>query len=147
MGSKSNLKEESRRCLSFVSSIGIRKLQWGIMFWFCCLYFVSKIYFVCWCISLGIVFFFLFLKIFALLFIHLFTFIYLATSGLSCSFRDLLLWHVGSGAWRLSCHMVCAILVPRPGIEPEFPALEGRFLTIGPPETFQGSVFHLTVSG
>ena len=36
-------------------------------------------------------FFFLFLKIFALLFIHLFTFIYLATSGLSCSFRDLLL--------------------------------------------------------
>ena len=30
------------------------------------------------------------------------------------------LWHVG-------------ILVPRPGIEPKSPALEGRFLTTGPP--------------
>ena len=27
----------------------------------------------------------------------------------------------------------CGILVPRPGMEPVFPALAGRFLTPGPP--------------
>jgi len=33
----------------------------------------------------------------------------------------------------LSCAMTCGILVPRPEIEPIFPALAGRFLTTGPP--------------
>ena len=33
----------------------------------------------------------------------------------------------------LSCPVVCGILVPRPGIEPMSPALEGRFFTTGPP--------------
>ena len=33
----------------------------------------------------------------------------------------------------LSCPMARGILVPRPGIEPPSPALEGRFLTTGPP--------------
>ena len=33
----------------------------------------------------------------------------------------------------LSCPMVCGVLVPRPGIEPVSPALEGGFLTTGPP--------------
>ena len=32
-----------------------------------------------------------------------------------------------------SCAVTCAILVPRPEIEPIFPALADRFLTTGPP--------------
>ena len=32
-----------------------------------------------------------------------------------------------------SCPVACGILVPPPGIEPASPALEGRFLTTGPP--------------
>ena len=63
-------------------------------------------------------------------------------SGLSCSARDLCcgmqdlsLWHTGSlvVAHGLSCPEACGILVPRPGIEPASPALEGGFLTTGPP--------------
>ena len=33
----------------------------------------------------------------------------------------------------LNCPMACGILVPRPGIELMFPALQGGFLTTGPP--------------
>ena len=33
----------------------------------------------------------------------------------------------------LSCPEACGILIPQPGIEPASPALEGRFLTTGPP--------------
>ena len=33
----------------------------------------------------------------------------------------------------LICPMACGVLVPWPGIEPTFPALEGRFVTTGPP--------------
>ena len=33
----------------------------------------------------------------------------------------------------LSCPTACRILVPPPGIEPTFPALEGGFFTTGPP--------------
>ena len=33
----------------------------------------------------------------------------------------------------LSCPVACGIFVPSPGIEPTPPALEGRFLTTGPP--------------
>jgi len=36
-------------------------------------------------------------------------------------------------AWGFSCPKVCGILVPWPGIEPVSLALEGRFLTTGPP--------------
>ena len=63
-------------------------------------------------------------------------FIYLATSGLSCGTRDLLLWRVGFSlvvAYGLSCPATCGILVPRPWIKPASPALEGGFLTTGPP--------------
>ena len=37
----------------------------------------------------------------------------------------------------LSCPAACGILVPRSGIKSESPALEGRFLTTGPPGKFQ----------
>ena len=33
----------------------------------------------------------------------------------------------------LSSSMACGILAPRPGIEPESPVLQGRFLTTGQP--------------
>ena len=47
-----------------------------------------------------------------------------------CSLR-----HTGSliEACELSCPEACGILVPRPGVEPESPALEGGFFTPGPP--------------
>ena len=78
-----------------------------------------------------------------------FIFIYLAASGLSCGTQDLhcsmqdcslrcvdsSLWHTGSvvAARRHSCPVAFGILVPRPGIKPVPPALEGGFLTTGPP--------------
>ena len=38
--------------------------------------------------------------------------------------------------------MACGILVPQPGIKPASPALEGRFLTTGPPgKSLEGSNF------
>ena len=43
-------------------------------------------------------------------------------------------------ACRFSCPEVCGILVPQPGIKPMSPALEGGFLTIGPPEKSWGWV-------
>ena len=48
----------------------------------------------------------------------------------------------------LSCSAACGILVPRPGIEPVSPALQGRFLTTGPPGkppcqlTIDGSMYN-----
>ena len=79
----------------------------------------------------------------------------MAASGLSCGMWDLLLWHAGSllqrgllsscgarapeyagsvvAAHRLSCPAACGILVPQPGIELASPALEGGFLSTGPP--------------
>ena len=42
-------------------------------------------------------------------------------------------WHwVLVAALGLSSSLECGILVSRPGIEPAFPALQGRFLTAGP---------------
>ena len=43
--------------------------------------------------------------------------------------------HTGSvvAVRRLSCPAGCGILVPRPGMEPASPVLEGGFLTTGPP--------------
>ena len=66
----------------------------------------------------------------------------MAASGLSCGtwdlrcgMWDLSLWCAGSVvvAHGLSCPAARGILVPQPGIEPATPALEGGFLTIGPP--------------
>ena len=41
----------------------------------------------------------------------------------------------------LSCFAACGMLVPQPGIEPESPALECRFLTSGPPGKSQPACF------
>ena len=40
-----------------------------------------------------------------------------------------------------SCSVVCGILVPQPGIEPTFLALQGEFLTTGPPGNSQSVDF------
>ena len=40
---------------------------------------------------------------------------------------------LSSVALRLSCFVPCRILVPQPGLEPMSPALQGGFLTTGPP--------------
>ena len=67
---------------------------------------------------------------------------YVAASCLICGTRDLrcgtwglLLRCAGPvvAARGLSCPAAHGILVPRPGIEPASPALEGGFLTTGPP--------------
>ena len=42
----------------------------------------------------------------------------------------------------LICPMVFGFLVPRPGIKPKFPALQGRFLTTGPPGKSLFSLLH-----
>ena len=62
-------------------------------------------------------------------------FIYLVASGLSWGMRDLSLWFVGSifAARKVSYPKARGMLVPWAGIEPMSPALEGRFLTVGPP--------------
>ena len=93
-----------------------------------------------------------FLKIF----IYLFVYLFLAASGLSCGTRDLSLQHAGSfvaacgllsscgeqatertgsvvAARGISCPATCGIFVRQPGIESTSPALEGGFLTTGPP--------------
>ena len=40
-------------------------------------------------------------------------------------------------------HVICGILIPRPGIKPMSPALEHRLLTTGPPEKSQQHQFLL----
>ena len=48
-----------------------------------------------------------------------------------------LLQHMGSLA--VACRLssaACVILVPQPGLEHIFPALQGRFLSTGPPEKY-----------
>ena len=42
----------------------------------------------------------------------------------------------------ISCSSTCGILVPQPGIKPVSPALQGRFLTTGPPGK---SLIHIVV--
>ena len=61
--------------------------------------------------------------------------IYLAVLDLSCVMWDLSLRRVGSvvEVCGFSCPAVYRILVLRPGIKPMSPALQGRFLTTGPP--------------
>ena len=46
-------------------------------------------------------------------------------------------------AFRLSCPEACGILAPEPGIKPVSPALEGRFLTTGPPGKSPFQEFYL----
>ena len=65
-------------------------------------------------------------------------FIYLAvlclgcrSLSLHCCMGHLSSQHVGSSFW-FSCPAACGSLVPRPGIKPTCPALEGGFLTTGP---------------
>ena len=43
------------------------------------------------------------------------------------------LHELSSLASRLSCSVMCRVLVPQPGIEPASPALQGRFLATAPP--------------
>ena len=84
------------------------------------------------------------------LFLKKYLFVYLAASGLCCvtwvlSLRcmdSLVGAHVRQSrgsvvrAHGLSCSTACGILVPRPGITPTSPALQGRFLTTGPPPEY-----------
>ena len=51
------------------------------------------------------------------------------------SFYFIFWWCMGSvvAACGISCPAACSILVSLPGIEPASPALQGRFLTTGPP--------------
>ena len=75
--------------------------------------------------------------------------IYLAACGLGWGLRDLALWHPDFLAVvrGLRCSVARGILVPPPGMESVSPALQGRFLTIGPPRdistahTLMGSFF------
>ena len=62
--------------------------------------------------------------------------IYLAACGLGWGLRDLALWHPDFLAVvrGLRCSVARGILVPPPGMESVSPALQGRFLTIGPPQ-------------
>ena len=48
---------------------------------------------------------------------------------------------LSSAAHRLRCPAACEILVPRLGIEPMSPALQGGFLTTGPPGKSLGYIF------
>ena len=74
----------------------------------------------------------------------------LAAPGLPCSLQSSLVLALGLipaacelfwfrcrvsavAGYRLSCPSTCGLLVPGPGIKPASPALEGRFLTTGPP--------------
>ena len=63
---------------------------------------------------------------------------------LHCGTWTLKLWLSGSVVvtCELSRASACRILVPQTGIKPMFPALQGRFLTTGPPGKFQYCIFH-----
>ena len=70
-----------------------------------------------------------------------FFYLYLAASGVSCGMWDLLCIMWGLLLWCTDSLVVlglsgpagCGVLVPGSGIEPQSPALEGGFLTAGPP--------------
>ena len=67
-------------------------------------------------------------------------------SGLICSTWDLSLRRTSSRAHRLSFRTACGLLVPRSGITPVLPALEGIFLTIRSPGGGLIMVFRLLQS-
>ena len=60
----------------------------------------------------------------------------MAALGLSCGMRDLSWWHVDSSSFCQRAYLLHGKwdLVPQPGMEPPPPALQGRFLTTGPPK-------------
>ena len=68
---------------------------------------------------------------------------YLAALSLSWGTWDLSLWHRGFSlvVRRFSCPRACGILGPWPGIKPTSPALEGIFLTTGPPGKLPLAIF------
>ena len=85
-------------------------------------------------------------KIFIYLFIYLFIWLHpvlVSARGIfsaACRIFCCSVWALHCGAQaslvvahRLSCLAACGILVSQPGIEPTSAALEGRFLTTGPP--------------
>ena len=84
--------------------------------------------------------------------IYLFIQVSVAALGSRCVVWDLSLRRTdsqscGAGSvlvavW-LSCPSACGILVPRPGIEPDSPALQGGFLTTEPPGKSQEVGFYL----
>ena len=57
----------------------------------------------------------------------------MAVSGLTCGMQAPECVGLVVVACGLSCPEACGILVPQAGIEPMSPALEGGFLTTGPP--------------
>ena len=70
-------------------------------------------------------------------------FVYLAALGLSCVVWGILLW-LTDCLWccvQGSCPLACGVFVPGSGIEPMSSALQGRFLTTGPPGKSLGNVF------
>ena len=56
------------------------------------------------------------------------TIFFLSLYWLCYNTASVLFWFFGQEA--------CGILAPQPGIEPEFPALDGEVLTTGPPGKF-----------
>ena len=67
----------------------------------------------------------------------------LAALGLSCVVWDISLWFTDC-LWfcvQGSCPLACGIFVPGSGIEPMSSALQGRFLTTGPPGKSLSNVF------
>ena len=70
---------------------------------------------------------------------HVYIFIFGCSGFHPCSMEDLSSWCSGSIVYGLnSCPMAHGILVPWAGIEPASPALEGGFLTTGPPRKSVG---------
>ena len=61
---------------------------------------------------------------------------WLSSSSSSTLCQGLPRWHTGSVVMtpRLGCPTASGISVPQSGIKPTSPAMEGRFLTTGPPE-------------
>ena len=61
--------------------------------------------------------------------------------------QDLLLRCTGSvvAVSGLNCFVACEILVPQPGVKPTYPALQGGFLTAGPPGKSLEREFKITM--
>ena len=59
--------------------------------------------------------------------------LFLTVMGLPCGPQALESTGSVAAVCGLSCSKTCGILVPQPGFEPEFPELQGGFLTTGLP--------------
>ena len=76
------------------------------------------------------------MKLYSFIYNFIYVFIFGCTRSLFLyTWLFLLLWLSGSVIvmHQLSFQAACGIFLPRPGIEPIFPALLGRLLMIGPP--------------